>query len=55
MKLECNTVEKCLLSISQVKGCQSINDEAKRYNFPQHYALLKLESKLQSNMNKFSQ
>ena len=40
---------------SQVKGCQSINDEAKRYNFPQHYALLKLESKLQSNMNKFGQ
>ena len=55
MKLECNTVEKCLLSISQVKWYQTINDKAKRYNFPQHYPLLKLESKLQSNMNKFSQ
>ena len=53
MKLDCNTVEKCPLSISQVKWYQTINDKAKRYNFPQK--LLKLESKLQSNMNKFSQ
>ena len=53
MKLECNTVKKCLLSISQVKWYQTINDKANRYNFPQK--LLKLESKLQSNMNKFSQ
>ena len=37
MKLECNTVEKCLLSISQVKWYQTINDKAKRYNFPQNY------------------
>ena len=51
MKLECNTVKKCLLSISQVKWYQTINDKAKRYNFPQK--LLKLESKRQSNINKY--
>ena len=37
MKLECNTVEKCLLSISQVKCNQNFNDKAEKYNFPQHY------------------
>ena len=42
MKLESNTVKKCLLSISQVKWYQTINDKAKRYNFPQQ--LLKLET-----------
>ena len=30
MKLECNTVKKCLLSISQVKGYQTINHKAIR-------------------------
>ena len=42
MKLECNTVKKCLLSISQVKWYQTINDKAKRYNFPQHYSSWKV-------------
>ena len=51
MKLECNTAKKCLLSILQVKWYQTINDKAKRYNFPQK--LLKLESKRESNINKY--
>ena len=31
-------MKKCLLSISQVKWYQTINDKARRYNFPQHYS-----------------
>ena len=42
MKLECDAVKKCLLSISEVKWYQTINGKVKRYNFPQHYSSWKV-------------